>query len=176
MHMKYIRQVKKDKGVSPDQGFTLLEVLAALLISGILLSIATKMMFMHWRQANELNDLLDLNYALCSAEKVIEDAIRTARSVQWEGSRLQVISWDKPADPADSYYVADLDANGVPDLYYKIRSANPPLPLISYISEFSCAETEPGLWRIVLSAQKGRQNLRWVIWTRQRISGRVEGG
>ncbi|MDR3289319.1 MAG: type II secretion system GspH family protein [Peptococcaceae bacterium] len=150
-----------------DKGFTLLEVLAALMISGILFSVAARILVQQWRQAGGLKDRLEINYSMCVAEKAVEDAIRSARSVQWAGNRLEIVPW-KGANPGtDAYYLADKDGDGVKDIY--CEHSGVPNPLASYLTEFSCMEVKSGFWRISLRADKGGQTAQWENLMRQRV-------
>jgi len=154
----------KSKGNYSARGFTLLEVLFALVISGILLMISLRLITDQWRVARQLKNHLEAQYSVMTAGKVVSDAIRMAKTVEWvEGSEvLKVLPMPDDANlvpTLDSYLINDLDRDGTKDLYW--RHLNVPQPLASYISIWKCAEVEPGLWEVSLEANVDGQSATW---------------
>lgn len=147
-------------------GITLLEVMVALLISGIFLSAALYFLVGQWRTAKELRERLELQYAVVSAGKTVSDAIRTARALRWvEPGVLRVQPPESVVTP-DQYYLDDKDFDGIRDLYWD--HLNVPNPVASRISDWECREVEPGLWQIRLHASQGNQRVEWEGLIRQR--------
>jgi len=68
---------------SSDGGFTLLEVLFALAISGILLMTSMRLMTDQWRGARALKNHLEAHYSVMTTGKTVSDAIRMAKTVEW---------------------------------------------------------------------------------------------
>ena len=156
-----------------ERGFTLLEVLFALVISGILLMTALRLMTDQWRGARALKNHLEAHYSVMTAGKTVSDAIRMAKTVEWDivdSGVLRVLPMPDDANlvPAlDSYFMDDLDRDGTKDLYWR-HSSFSPQPLASYISRWECKEVEPGLWEVLMEASVDGQRATWrgVIWRR----------
>lgn len=154
-----------------EWGLTLLEVLLALLIAGIFLSLAMSFFTDQWRGARSLKNHLEAHYSVMSAGKTVSDAIRTGQTVEWapDSGALKVLPLPNNLDlkpSLDSYYVSDLDRDGVTDLYWKHKRI--PQPLASYITGWECVEVEPGLWEIFLQANVEGQTVIWRSMIRQR--------
>lgn len=154
-----------------ESGLTLLEVILALIISGILLMTSMRLMTDQWRGARDLKNHLEAHYSVMTSGKTVSDAIRMAETVEWikESGVLWVLPMPEDANPVpalDAYFVDDLDRDGRKDLYW--RHLNVSQPLASYISTWKCTEVEPGLWEIILEASLKGQNASWrgVIWRR----------
>lgn len=152
-------------------GFTLLEVLVALVISGILLMTSMRLITEQWRGARALKNHLEAHYSVMTTGKTVSDAIRMAETVEWDNIQgvLRVLPMPDagiPIPKQDYYYMADADGDGIKDLYWKHFGV--PEPLASYIKKWECTEVEPGLWEVVLEASVGGQSATWrgVIWRR----------
>lgn len=143
-----------------EAGFTLLEVLAALIINGILLVSLLPVLTGVWRGYYEDKHRLELQYSLVDAGRTVTDAIRTAKTVESLSSgKLKVETWDHFGQlTTDYYYVDDRDYDGIKDLY---RDHVVPSPVASRITRFACEEVEPGLWQISLEADWGGQKRVW---------------
>lgn len=150
-----------------QRGFSLLEVLLALSISGVLLASALTLITGVWRSYPEDKHRLELRYSLLAAGRMVADAIRTAKTVELQSKgRIKVVYWDNYGQlTTDYYYVADKDYDGITDLY---REHVVPNPVASWISDFACDEVEPGLWRIKLEAAWGGQTQSWQVTVRRR--------
>jgi len=166
---KMLKQLPKG-----SKGLTLLEILLALLVAGIFLSLSLHLLIGYWRAAREVKDRLEIQYSLVTAGKTVSDAIRTAQSVQWvEQARVLKIRPGQTGTSTDLYYIDDKDYDGVKDLYWE--HLNVPNPVASSISAWSCKEVEPGLWQVWLQATLGGQQAQWEELIRQR-SGPVSSG
>ena len=163
-------------GSFTERGFTLLEVLFALLISGIFLMIAMGFLTDQWRGTRTLKNHLEAQYAVMTAGKTVSDAIRMAKTVEWvnDSGILKVLpmSEDGNLTPTlDTYFSADLDFDGTNNLYWKhLWIAE---PLASFITRWECAEVEPGLWEVFLQANVNGQIVTWRNVTRQRVHSGV---
>jgi prepilin-type N-terminal cleavage/methylation domain-containing protein len=154
-----------------EQGLTLLEVLLAILISGIFLGISLPLMTDQWRGARALKNQLEAHYAVMTAGKTASDAIRMAETVEWvkDSGVLRVLPMPDDANllpTLDTYFMDDLDRDGTKDLYW--RHINASQPLASYILKWECTEVEPGLWEVFLEANVNGQNARWRGVTKRR--------
>ena len=154
-----------------ERGFTLLEVLFALVISGILLMTSMRLMTDQWRGARALKNHLEAHYSVMTTGKTVSDAIRMAKTVEWvkDTGVLRVLPMPDDANPVptlDSYLIDDLDRDGTKDLYW--RHLNASQPLASYILKWDCTEVEPGLWEVFLEANVNGQSATWRGVTRRR--------
>lgn len=154
-----------------ERGLTLLEVLFALLISGIFLIAAMRCLTDQWRGAYSLKNHLEGHYAALTVGKTISDVIRMAKTVEWvEGiGVLKVLPLPDDTNLAptlDSYFIDDLDQDGVKDLYWKHAGVSQ--PLASYLTSWECMEVEPGLWDIRLEVSLDGQVIMWHGVVRRR--------
>lgn len=159
-----------------DDGFTLLEVLLALVISGILLMTSMRLITDQLRGARALKNHLEAHYSVMTAGNTVSNAIRMAKTVAWinDYGVLKVFPMPNNAYPAatqDSYYMDDADKDGIIDIYWKHLGS--PQPLASHISKWECKEVEPGLWEVVLEASVDGQIVTWRSITRQRVLSAV---
>jgi len=158
-------------------GFTLLEVLFALLISGIILVIALRFLTDQWRGARALKNHLEAHYAVMTAGKTVTDEIRKAQIVEWvkDPGVLEVLPMPIEVPPLeidfDKYFIDDADHDGTKDLYWKHLGISQ--PLASYISGWQCTEVEPGLWNVSLEANVNGQIVTWRSVIRQRAHSSV---
>lgn len=167
-----------NRGVFDSEcGLTLLEVLFALLISGIFLMTSMRFLTDQWRGARTLKNHLEAHYAVMTAGKTVSDAIRRAKTVEWvDPGVLKVLPMPDNANPLpslDSYFVDDKDLDGIKDLYWKHLVISNPVasftqPVASYISRWECTEVEPGLWDVLLEASVDGQIVRWRGVVRRR--------
>jgi len=147
-----------------NHGFTLLEVLFALAISGILLMTSMRLMTDQWRGARALKNQLEAHYSVMTTGKTVSDVIRMAKTVEWvqDPGVLRVLPMPDDGNlvpTLDSYFRDDLDRDGIKDLYWKHLSVSE--PLASNISIWRCTEVEPGLWEIFLEANVQGQSSTW---------------
>lgn len=151
-----------------DEGLTLLEVLVALVISGIFLVTSLNLLTEQWRGSKELKQHLEIQYAVTTAGDKVVDAIRSAQKVEWSPpGTLKVLPWPDSGNlTEDYYYIADKDYDGVKDLY--CVHLNEPNPIASRITFWECQEVEPGLWKVYLEASISGQKVRWSTLVRQR--------
>jgi len=154
-----------------ERGLTLLEVLLALLISGIFLMIGMRFFTDQWRGARTLKNHLEAHYAVRTAGRTVSDAIRMAKTVEWveDTAVLKVLPMPDEANlipTLDSYFIDDLDRDGTKDLYWKHLLVSQ--PLASYIIRWKCVEVEPGLWDVLLDARLEGQSVTWRGVVRRR--------
>ena len=150
-----------------SKGFSLLETLLALTVSGVLLASTLPLFTGVWRSYYEDKHRLEIRYSLLAAGRMVADAIRSAKTVELLApGKLKVVYWDNNGQlTTDYYYVADKDYDGIKDLY---REHVVPNPVASWIVNFACEEKEPGLWQIKLEAVWGGQTQEWqtMVWRR----------
>lgn len=155
-----------------ERGLTLWEVILALFIAGIVLVTSLRLLAEQWRDARALRDYLEAHYSILASGQIISDAIRTASTVEWIDSSgtLSVLPLPNDTDPLpgyDTYFIDDLDRDGIKDLYW--RHLDVPSPLASYLLKWQCTEVEPGLWKIYLEAGINGQSAVWRGVVRQRL-------
>jgi len=145
-------------------GLTLLEVLFALVIYGILLMISMRLITDQWREARALKNHLEAHYSVMTAGKTVSDAIRMAKTVEWvkDSGVLRVLPMPDDANPVptlDYYFIDDLERDGTKDIYWRHLGSSQ--PLASYISKWECTEVELGLWEVFLEAIVDGQSATW---------------
>ncbi|TGE34208.1 type II secretion system protein [Desulfosporosinus sp. Sb-LF] len=158
-------------GYDSERGLTLMEVLFALLISGIILVTGLSLLTDQWRGARALKNHLEAHYAIMTAGKTVSTEIRSAQTVEWVTDTCVLKILPMPADSnpvptVDAYFIDDLDYDGTKDLYWKHLVAKE--PLASYITGWECVEVEPGLWDVFLEASVEGQRASWRSSIRQR--------
>ena len=158
-------------GSNFERGLTLMEVLLALLISGIFLMMTMRFLTAQWRGARTLKSHLEAHYSVMSAGRTISDVIRTANAVEWVEDKavLRVLPMPDEVNlvpTLDSYFIDDLDWDGIKDLYWKHMEVSQ--PLASYITSWECVEVEPGLWYVLLGASVDGQIVTWHGVVRRR--------
>lgn len=158
-------------GFYSERGLTLMEVLFALLISGIFLMTAMRFLTDQWRGARSLKNHLEAHYAVMTAGKTVSDVIRMAKTVEWvkDTAVLKVLPMPDEANLAptlDYYFIDDLDHDRIKDLYWKHLGISQ--PVASYITKWKCVEVEPGLWDVLLEASVDAQIATWRGVVRRR--------
>lgn len=173
-----------DRG-GTERGLTLLEILFALLISGVFLVIALRFLTDQWRGASALKNHLEAHYAVMTAGKTITDEIRKGQTVEWvrDPGVLKILPMPLELPPVDTppltpldkefdkYYIDDADHDGTKDLYWKHLGISE--PLASFVTRWECTEVEPGLWNVFLEASVDGQSASWRSVIRQRVHSRV---
>lgn len=153
-----------------QHGFTLMEVLFALLISGIFLMIAMGLVTDQWRGARALKNHLEAQYAVMTAGKTVSDVIRRSQTANWaDHGVLEVLPLPDDSDPLptlDFYFIEDLNHDGQKDLYW--RHSGVAQPVASHMMGWRCSEVEPGLWEIFLQANADGQIVTWQTLIRRR--------
>ncbi|GAB6155376.1 type II secretion system protein [Desulfosporosinus burensis] len=163
-------------GSNAECGLTLMEVLFALLITGIFLIMALRFFTDQWRGARFLKNHLEAHYFVMTAGNTVSDVIRTAQTVEWvpDSGMLKVLPLPDDANltpSLDIYFVADLDHDGTRDLYWRHLGASQ--PVASYVIGWECMEVEPGLWEIFLQASVEGQTVIWQSMIRQRAHSTI---
>ncbi|WP_291300799.1 type II secretion system protein J [Desulfosporosinus sp. BICA1-9] len=164
---------------SSTAGLTLMEVLFALLITGIFLIIALRFLTDQWRGARSLKNHLEAHYFVMTAGTTVSDVIRTAQTVEWvpDPGVLKVLPLPDDVNLApslDIYFVGDLDHDETRDLYWRHLGASQ--PVASYVTGWECREVEPGLWEIFLQASVEEQTVIWQSMIRQRAHSTISHG
>jgi len=159
-----------------ERGLTLLEVLLALLISGIFLVTSMRLLTDQWRGARTLKNHLEAHYAVMTAGKTVSDGVRMAKTVEWvnDSGVLKVLPMPEDGNlipTLDTYFIGDLDLDRTKDLYWKHLGVSE--PLASFITRWECTEVEPGLWEVFLQANVNGQIVTWRSVTRQRVHSAV---
>lgn len=152
----------------PDSGFTLTEVILALLITGILLAVSLRFFSEQWRSGQALRERMEAHYAVMNAGRTVLDAIREAESVQWAPTGTLTVSPGGQVSYSDQYYIADKDYDGVKDLYRFHKGAHN--PVVSGIIDWTCSKGDSGLWTITLKGKIGSQTVEWQGFIRQRAT------
>lgn len=149
-------------------GFTLLEVLVALLISCSMLILSLRLLTDQWRGSKEITARQEVQYALLIAGETLSNAIRSAQTVQCTvPGVLEILPWPEAGySQADLFYIDDKDHDGITDLYRE--HLNVPNPVASRITNLTCTEVEPDLWQITFQAEMNQQQAVWVSLIRRR--------
>jgi prepilin-type N-terminal cleavage/methylation domain-containing protein len=160
--------IKKRNKLPENRGFTLLEVLAALLISCSILALGLDLLSAQWRGSRDIRNRQEIQYALASAGETLCTAVRSAQTVECLAPGvLAVTPWPESGYlQADLYYIADKDHDGVTDLY--CEHLNVPNPVVSRITALICTEVETDLWQITLQAEMNHQQAVWQTLIRRR--------
>lgn len=153
-------------------GFTLLEVLFAFLITGIFVVTILHLFTDQWRGTRSLNNHLEAHYAVMTAGYTISTEIRAAQTVNWvqDTKKLNILPLPNDTNPLptlDSYFINDLDNDGIRDLYW--RHSGTSQPIASNITGWECVEVEQGLWNVFLEASVKGQKVSWRCSVRQRL-------
>ena len=167
MHNISSNQRVLSDSVSRDRGFTLIEVLLALLITGMILAVALRFFYGQWSTTQVLKDKMEAHYAVVVAGRLLSDAIREAEAVEW----AQRGKWTLTVTPSgesytDQYYIDDKDYDGVKDLYRQHLGV--PNPVVSGIVDWNCTQGDAGLWTITLYGKVGEQTVLWQSKSRAR--------
>jgi prepilin-type N-terminal cleavage/methylation domain-containing protein len=152
--------------MNKQAGFTLVEVLAALVIMGMALSLAGNTLIWQLKLSKKGSEKIETQQALKTAMLYIEREIRTAKSVslQSQGS-IKII---RNTGQTLMFYVDDKDNNGMQDIYQQIDGT--PTPLVSYVIEVRFAEQSPGCWEIFLKAKQGEGESQCSFVVKKRAS------
>ena len=155
-----------------EAGFTLIEVVCALVIAGIFLTGALSLLHEQWKLAHDLKSRLEAQYSLLTAGKAVSTAIRHAQTIEWNKAtrELKVLPLPDAVEgqpTQDTYYISDLDYNGIKDLYWKHKGVSQ--PLASYVNSWDLVEVEPGLWDLFLQVSCSGQSSSWKLSIRQRL-------
>lgn len=159
---------RKQEIKEPEAGFTLTEVVLALLITGILLSVSLRFFTEQWRSGQAVRERMEVNYAVMNAGRMVLDAIREAESVQWNPTGVLTVSSGGGASYSDQYYISDKDYDGIKDLYRFHKGAHN--PIVSGVIDWTCSKGESGLWTITLKGKIGNQTTEWQGSVRQRAT------
>jgi len=148
-----------------DCGLTLLEVILALAITGVFLTVTMRLLVEQRSDSAQLKDLLDAQYALTTSQRIVTEAIRSAQVVEWKDDGLEVREWY--STNISRYFVDDRNRDGIYDLYiwYDISQPGGVNPLVSGVVAWKCTDHGNGLWEIYLEVQVGnvRRNLTTFI-------------
>jgi prepilin-type N-terminal cleavage/methylation domain-containing protein len=144
-----------------NKGFTLVEVLLALVITGILLSVSTRFFLDQWGAYQAIKDKMEAHYAAATAGRMVCDAIREAEKVEWNYNLGKWVLTVTPSGEtySDQYYLDDKDYDGIKDLYRYHKGAHN--PVVSGIADWNCSQGESGTWTISLQGQIGQQTVFW---------------
>jgi prepilin-type N-terminal cleavage/methylation domain len=149
-------------------GFTLMEVLVALLITSSILILSLRLLKDQWRGSQEMKAWQEIQYALLVAGETVSNAIRSAQTVQCTAPGvLKVLPWPEAGfTQADLFYIDDKDHDGITDLY--CEHLNVPGPVASRITNLQCTEVQPDLWQITIQAKMNQQQAVWQSLIRRR--------
>ncbi|NMA69981.1 MAG: type II secretion system protein [Desulfitobacterium sp.] len=147
---------------SGNEGFTLLEVIVALLIIGVFFGVILGLFTEQWRSHRVMKDKMEAHYAAMIAGRMVSDAIRGAEHVQWvlKGNKWILEITPSGENFTDEYYIEDKHRSGVKDFYREhLRTPN---PYVTGIENWECIEGEAGLWTISVVAKAGEQEVSYV--------------
>jgi prepilin-type N-terminal cleavage/methylation domain-containing protein len=166
IHYRNIRY--KVHGLTLFHGFTLMEVLVALLISCSILILSLRLLTDQWQRSQETKAWQEIQYGLLIAGETVSNAIRSAQTVQCTAPGvLKILPWPEAGfTQADLFYIDDKDHDGVTDLY--CEHLNVPSPVASRITNLQCTEVEPDLWQITFQAKMNQQQAVWQSLIRRR--------
>lgn len=139
-----------------NRGFTLLEILLALVIIGIMTGMLLHFYIQEYRASLDLEKKAELQFALLRANQVLELAVRTAGAINFsadEGLAVTPVSVHNPGAGCDFFFVADKDGDGKNDLYRKHLGITN--PVVTGITSIDCREIKPGLWQLTIEAAEG---------------------
>jgi prepilin-type N-terminal cleavage/methylation domain-containing protein len=158
----------KIHGVTLVHGFTLMEVLVALLISCSILILSLRLLTDQWRRSQEMKAWQEIQYALLIAGETVSNAVRSAQTVECTvPGVLKILPWPVAGyTKADVFYIDDKDHDGITDLY--CEHLNVPNPVASRITNLQCTEVEPDLWQITFQAKMNQQQAVWQSLIRRR--------
>lgn len=146
-----------EKRVKRSDGFTLIEVVASLLIISVMASLGLSIYMGKYRSFFETKKELEQGYALYRGLQAISEAIRSAENIEWLEIGVLIIyqmDEDTPAGNAgqvmpDKFYIDDKDHDGKTDLYKEHLGV--PSPIATGLGQIRCKEESPGLWEVKLS-------------------------
>ncbi len=149
-----------------DAGFTLVEVLAALVIMGLAVTLAANILNWQVRLAKHQGEEIETQQAVKTAMLYLEREIRCAQSVSLPAGGVLKIVRNNGQNLL--FYVDDKDNNAIKDLYREIDGVA--TPLVSRVVEVRFVEQLPGTWEISLLAQQGGEEYRCQFVARKRSS------
>lgn len=158
---------RESKREADGMGLTLLEVLLSLVITGVIAAVVLTFSSAHYRLASQVKAKSELDYALFRAGQVLTAAVSSGEKVKWTGKVLSVTSRQEGKIVVDTYYLADKDLDGIPDLYRERLGV--PNPIASRLTAFTCTELKRGLWKISLRAGEKGTGVDWERIVRQRV-------
>lgn len=151
-----------------ERGFSLLEVLLCLVVSGVMAGLILKLYAEQYRLSSEVLVRAELRYSLLKAGQVLTKAVREGDSVEWVNDSVLVVRHRQSGQPVtDYFYLADKDFDGIIDLYRERLGV--PNPVAGRLSAMSCCQVGNGLWEIRLSAVQGNTVVLWEKKVRQRL-------
>ena len=148
-----------------ESGFTLVEVLSALVIMCLVVSVALQLLAWQAIVTSRAQANIETDQGLRIASMVIEKEIRLAKSTSLasEGNLLVV----RTNNQRVKLYVADKDYNGILDLYQETDGV--PTPVASCVEKVDYVEAGPGRWDVsMIARQKGVEN-RCMFTVNQRV-------
>lgn len=159
-----MRSAGQLKELDGERGFTLIEMLSALVIMGIVFSMAVQVMSTQSRVYAGDVRRVETEQAARTAMNFIEREIRQAKAV----TSLQpgVLLITRNNNDQIKFFVADKDYNGIKDLYLQKNGTSN--PVVSYIEDVSFHEQQRGTWQVVVSARQGEVVDKWQLIIRQR--------
>lgn len=151
-----------------EKGITLLEILLALVIGGIMVSLMLRLYIDQYRLASEVMSKAESRFAVYRAGQVLTSAISKAEKVIWvDGTVLKVEYLRGDELITDYYFVDDKDSDGHADLYRKHLGVSN--PIVTGISVMNIGECGEGLWEIRLESGQENQASFWENKVRQRL-------
>ncbi|UWG95733.1 type II secretion system GspH family protein [Dehalobacter sp. DCM] len=149
-----------------ESGLTLLEVLVSLVMAGIIAAVILKLFISQYRTAKDILFRSDMTFSLIRAGQIMAAAVASADSILWTGGKLIITDTEAGMKVTDSYYIADKDNNGVPDLYRE--HGNVPTPVASGVTQLDCRMSRNHLWEISITAGVGESAQCWQRKVRQK--------
>lgn len=153
-------------GIRKEKGFTLIEVLAALLIMGLVVGTAAQTLTWQAKIAAQGNREIETHHASRTAMSFMEREVRQARVVTLH--KPGVLKIIRHNNQMVYFYVADKDGNGIKDLY--LETDGVPNPVVSFVEEVSFVEKSRGEWEISVTARQDGVENSWTVTVKQRAN------
>ena len=146
------------------KGFTLIEVLAALVIMGLVISTAAQTLTLQTKIAARGSSQIETQQAARAAATLLDREIRQAKTVVLAGPGVLKVT--RSNNQAVYFYVADKDYNGVKDLYQETDGI--PNPVSSYVEQVDFADMGSGRWGVTITARQNGVENQWKLEIKQR--------
>ncbi len=147
-----------------EKGFTLIEVLAALVLMGLVVSIAAQTLTLQTRIFARGNSQIETQQSARAAAGLLDREIRQAKTVALTGPGILKVT--RSNNQSVYFYVADKDYNGVKDLYQETDGV--PNPVASYVEQVDFADMGAGRWDVVITARQNGVENQWKLTIKRR--------
>ena len=147
-----------------EKGFSLIEVLAALVIMGLVISVAAQTLTLQTKTAARGRSRIETQQAARTAATLLDREIRQAKTLSLAGPGVLKVT--RSNNQTVFFYVADKDYNGVKDLYQETDGiAN---PAASYVEQLDFVDMGSGRWDVMITARQNGVENQWKLAVKQR--------